>query len=105
MSTKQVKVYAYETQSIAWFGTGGVGRVMSIQVVGPGTTWSAAILTVVGRVHPNCPPVALLGVKPITASLPYAMQFDIAGYSDIGLQVTTVNGSSVELDAYAVLGG
>jgi len=105
---KPIKLYANETENTVWLtdergASVGGRKVVSVQIVGP-IAWATAVYQVVGRLAPVCAAVALPGIKPLTAAQPFAFQFDVTGIPEVGLKLTTAEGSTLELDAYVFVG-
>lgn len=103
------RLRANETEDLCWFvRTDGTpiqfgDEPLSVQVVAD-NTWDTAVYQVVACVADPCPPVAVPGVKLITPSSAYALQFTAASFFKIGLKNTTVEGGALDLFAYLSAG-
>lgn len=97
------KLQANETEDTVWFSTPAGAKYVSFQVVGP-VAWATAVYKVVGRVDPECVSVDLPGAKFITAAQPYSFQVNIHAIRQVGLKLSTPEGSTLELQAFAFFG-
>lgn len=103
------RLRANETDDLCWFvDQNGAplqfgSEPLSVQVLSD-NTWDTAVYQIVACVADPCPPVGIPGVKLITPSSAYAMQFTANSFYKVGLKNTTVEGGALDLFAYLSAG-
>lgn len=103
------RLRAAEAQDVCWFVDASNNPLqfgaepVSVQVISD-NTWDTAVYQLVACVDEKCPPVPIPGVKLITPTSAYALQFSAVSFFKIGLQNTTVESSALDLFAYLSAG-
>jgi len=104
----QIKLETNTAQQIVWFNPGGTridGRFTSASIQIVGEAWGGSgVFTLVTRVATGCEPIALAGAATFTISAKNQFGINITNVPDLGLKLTTAEGSDLTLIAHVYFG-